>query len=69
LKPWDTAAGALIVEEAGGRVSGFDGTSFSVRQPQILASNGRIHEALVEVFRVFQAPNPLEATGRQPGLN
>lgn len=51
LKPWDTAAGALIVEEAGGRVSGFDGTPFVSRRQDILASNGRIHDDLLTIMR------------------
>lgn len=41
LKPWDQAAGAVIVREAGGRISKMDGTSFDVEQPDLLASNGR----------------------------
>ena len=40
LKPWDMAAGVLIVEEAGGRVSRMDGGVFDVEIPDLLASNG-----------------------------
>ena len=44
LKPWDTAAGLLLVAEAGGRVSRFDGyTPYKLGDPDILASNGRLH--------------------------
>lgn len=43
LSPWDTAAGWLIVEEAGGVVSDFDGSTYDAWQPRILATNGRIH--------------------------
>jgi len=43
LSPWDTAAGWLIVEEAGGSVSDFDGSTYDPWQPRILATNGRIH--------------------------
>jgi myo-inositol-1(or 4)-monophosphatase len=50
LKPWDTAAGALIVEEAGGRVTDFRGGPFDPCADQTLASNGRIHEEMLEVF-------------------
>jgi len=50
LSPWDTAAGALIVEEAGGRVTDFSGNSFSNYTPQVLASNGFIHERMIEVL-------------------
>lgn len=53
LKPWDMAAGALIVEEAGGKVSGFDGGPFSSRRKQIVASNGRIHDEMLAVARAF----------------
>jgi myo-inositol-1(or 4)-monophosphatase len=51
LKPWDTAAGALIVEEAGGRMSDFEGGLFDIFGNQTLASNGTIHEQMIEVLR------------------
>lgn len=47
LKPWDIAAGSLIVEQARGRVSDLRGGTSDLEQGWILASNGRIHEALV----------------------
>jgi len=50
LKPWDTAAGALVVEEAGGRVSDFRGGSFDPFGDQTLATNGKIHDEMVEVL-------------------
>jgi myo-inositol-1(or 4)-monophosphatase len=50
LNPWDTAAGALIVEEAGGKVSRFDGSAFQIDSKETLASNGAVHEALVQEF-------------------
>ena len=43
LNPWDTAAGVLIVEEAGGRVSRFDGAPFELDSRETLASNGLVH--------------------------
>jgi myo-inositol-1(or 4)-monophosphatase len=43
LKPWDVAAGFLIVEEAGGRVTDHGGSPYSIRNHRILASNGLIH--------------------------
>ena len=43
LKPWDVAAGSLIVLEAGGKVSNFSGAKFDIHDDEILASNGRIH--------------------------
>jgi len=51
LKPWDIAAGALIVAEAGGRVTQMDGTPFDVRGDQVLASNGHLHDRMLEVIR------------------
>jgi myo-inositol-1(or 4)-monophosphatase len=49
LKPWDTAAGCLLVEEAGGRVTDFMGQPFSPFKKEILASNGRLHPLLLEL--------------------
>jgi len=46
LAPWDMAAGVLIVREAGGTVTRFDGSAFALEERQILASNGRIHEQM-----------------------
>jgi myo-inositol-1(or 4)-monophosphatase len=51
LKPWDLAAGALLVEEAGGRVTGPYGDAFDVDAGEILASNGRIHEQILDELR------------------
>ena len=51
IKPWDVAAGWLLVEEAGGRVSGRDGRPYRFHTP-ILASNGHIHEELVTLLRL-----------------
>ena len=50
VKPWDTAAGALIVAEAGGRVSSFNGDDYPLDDPGVVASNGLVHEALVEAI-------------------
>lgn len=47
LSPWDTAAGEIIVKEAGGTVTDFDNKPFSCYQKQLLATNGHIHEALL----------------------
>lgn len=47
LNAWDSAAGFLIVEEAGGRVSDFAGKKYSPYQPRIIATNGRIHDELI----------------------
>lgn len=51
LRPWDTAAGELIVREAGGRVTDFDGHSYDIKSDRIVASNGRIHHAMIETLR------------------
>jgi myo-inositol-1(or 4)-monophosphatase len=47
VNPWDLAAGALLVTEAGGRVTRVDGSSFTVECGEILASNGAVHRAMV----------------------
>jgi len=51
LKPWDVAAGALIVEEAGGRITGMDGSRFDPAAAHLVASNGQIHEAMLDVIK------------------
>ena len=51
LHPWDTAAGLVILEEAGGRVTDFAGREFSVYGKQIVASNGKIHGEMLGVLR------------------
>ncbi len=51
LKPWDVAAGNLIVREAGGLVSDLSGNSFDLHAEEILATNGRIHQQMVEVLQ------------------
>ena len=51
LWPWDTAAASLILEEAGGRVTTFDGSPFCIEGKEIVASNGKIHSAMLEVLR------------------
>ncbi len=52
LKPWDVAAGSLLVEEAGGRVSKYDGSPLSIYTPPILASNGLLHEEMMRVLSI-----------------
>lgn len=49
LEAWDSAAGYLIVEEAGGKVTDFNGNKFSPYQHRILATNGKIHDELLEI--------------------
>jgi myo-inositol-1(or 4)-monophosphatase len=52
LQPWDTAAGSLIAREAGARLSDFSDEPFSIENKEILATNGRIHEVMLELLRV-----------------
>lgn len=51
LKPWDIAGGALMVVEAGGRLTNFAGEPFTSRGRDIVASNARIHDAMLQVIR------------------
>ncbi|MCK4328392.1 hypothetical protein KAX02_00960 [candidate division WOR-3 bacterium] len=52
LKPWDTAAGKIIVECAGGSVSQINGERFDPYIPNLLATNGKIHNEMVSMFNV-----------------
>jgi myo-inositol-1(or 4)-monophosphatase len=56
LQAWDIAAGALLVLEAGGTVTDGDGGRYRPRCTDIVASNGRIHEELLEVLRAVPRP-------------
>lgn len=60
LNPWDTAAGVLLVHEAGGRVTGFTGEPFLLDSREILASNGLIHDELIGLFETMFAGRDLE---------
>ncbi len=50
LKPWDTAAGCLLVTEAGGVISDIAGEKWHLQSPNLLASNGLIHEQMIKVL-------------------
>ena len=50
LNPWDTCAGFLMVVEAGGALTYFDGSPFHLASREILASNGRIHGEMIQIF-------------------
>ncbi|MBP6002797.1 MAG: inositol monophosphatase [Pyrinomonadaceae bacterium] len=50
LNAWDVAAGVLLIEEAGGQVSYYDGSQFSVYTPPICASNGLIHSQMLKIL-------------------
>jgi myo-inositol-1(or 4)-monophosphatase len=52
LHPWDKAAGQLLVTEAGGTVTNFEGGPHDLYAPPILASNGRIHDIMVEILEL-----------------
>src|SRR5438270_1673950 len=60
LNPWDTAAGVLIVEEAGGKVTRFDGSLFVLDSRETLGSNGLLHDALLREFKEIFAGRGLE---------
>lgn len=51
LNPWDVAAGTLLIEEAGGRVSYYDDSKFSIYKPPICADNGLIHGEMLEILK------------------
>ncbi len=73
LNPWDTAAGVTIVEEAGGKVTRFDGAKWRMDSQETLATNGLIHADFMRAFEDIFAgremqplPSPVEyAKGRQ----
>jgi myo-inositol-1(or 4)-monophosphatase len=50
LNPWDMAAGVLLIEEAGGQVTGYDNSRFSIYKPPILATNGLIHTQMSAIL-------------------
>jgi myo-inositol-1(or 4)-monophosphatase len=54
LNPWDVAAGVLIIEEAGGRVTGGDGRAYRLGDPVLIATNGPLHDPLVELLELQQ---------------
>lgn len=72
LNPWDTSAGYLIVEEAGGKVTHFDGSSFTLDSREVFASNGLIHAEMQILFEDLFAgrnldpiPTPAEYAARR----
>ncbi|MBA3036524.1 MAG: inositol monophosphatase [Desulfobacterium sp.] len=52
LKPWDTAAGLIIAKEAGGLVTDYSGNSFDIYKPEILATNGKIHDEMIRLLEL-----------------
>src|SRR5262249_8328457 len=55
LNAWDISAGALLIEEAGGTVTGLHGAPFDSRRGEIVASNGRVHGQMLDVIRSASA--------------
>jgi len=60
LNPWDTAAGVLLVKEAGGTVTRYDGATFRLDSREVLASNGVVHQELIANFEAIFAGRGLE---------
>ena len=72
LNPWDTAAGILLIDEAGGKATDFSGGAFRLDSHEVLASNGLIHDELVGLFTEMFAgrglspiPTPQEFAARR----
>jgi myo-inositol-1(or 4)-monophosphatase len=72
LNPWDTAAGILLLEEAGGKVTDFSGGPFRLDSREVLASNGLIHDEMVGLFgemfagrNLSPVPTPQEYAARR----
>ena len=62
LKPWDVSAGALLVTEAGGRVTGMDGSAFAPAAAHLVATNGHLHDEVLAVIRDFRTGRSRERT-------
>jgi myo-inositol-1(or 4)-monophosphatase len=60
LNPWDTAAGIVIAEEAGARITDFSGGTFQLNSRETLATNGLVHDALLHEFKEIFAGRGLE---------
>jgi myo-inositol-1(or 4)-monophosphatase len=72
LNPWDTSAGALLVTEAGGSMTGFQGSPFELNSREVLATNGLILDELTHIFTAMFAgkeldriPTPAEFAARR----
>jgi myo-inositol-1(or 4)-monophosphatase len=62
IRPWDVTAGIVLVEEAGGKVSAYDGSEIDLRSGRILATNGRIHANLSQALR--ETPDLADLTSK-----
>ena len=72
LNPWDTSAGYLIVEEAGGKITHFDGSRFTLDSVEVFATNGLIHQEMQSLFvdmfagrKLDPIPTPAEFAARR----
>ncbi len=68
LNPWDTAAGVLIAEEAGGTVTDFSGGEFQLNSRETVASNGLVHKALLDEFTKIFSGTGLEPLPEMQGF-
>jgi myo-inositol-1(or 4)-monophosphatase len=66
LQKWDTAAGVLLIEEAGGKITDFEGKPYQLGGPVILATNGLIHEEMSAVAREISRRSPAPARPTAP---
>src|SRR6185295_16250496 len=57
LNPWDMAAGVVILREAGGNVTDFKGVSHSIYGRELVASNGRVHQAMLDLLQGDRPPS------------
>jgi myo-inositol-1(or 4)-monophosphatase len=60
LNPWDTSAGSLLVTEAGGKVTRFDGSAFQLDSKETLASNGLLHDEMMRAFAQIMAGQDMD---------
>jgi len=60
LSPWDIAAGIVLVEEAGGKVTAYDSSNFDIKSGRILATNGHIHGALSSALGQISPLSPFQ---------
>jgi len=66
IEPWDVAPGLLLIEEAGGMVTDFNGSSWKVETIDLVVSNGRVHSRLLELVNAGDRAVPISITGHLP---
>lgn len=69
LSPWDVVAGIVVLEEAGGKVSAYDGSAFDLQSGRILASNGHLHSALSQELMQVAAGSSLGLSPKVQSLS